>query len=337
MEMEKNSNNIFLFGVIFCFVVMIFIYWLGPYSDGFMLGEDQGNMWYYWKLSDPTVWTRFTAWGGYALHQLTIWSLIFWAQQQAPKYTGGLHRFNVIALAANAGFVGLHILQTKFWYDGLAQDTHLVSSLGSVALMLVFILVMENQRRGMFFGKRGPFLKEVGKFLRKYHGYYFSWAVIYTFWYHPIELTLGHLLGTFYILLLLLQGSLFFTRSHSNRWWTLFLEMFVIIHAFMVAYVTHAEEQGAETAARFIFGFGAIFIVTQMYGVNFRNWQRWLFALLFIAGMAWFYTGRWGLALDLLRVPIIDYVLVFVSAGLVWLFFLLPAKFINNKSTATES
>ena len=40
---------------------------------------------------------------------------------------------------------------------------------------------------------------------RKYHGYYFAWAIIYTFWYHPMEITGGHLLGFFYMFLLLLH------------------------------------------------------------------------------------------------------------------------------------
>ena len=28
---------------------------------------------------------------------------------------------------------------------------------------------------------------------RRYHGYYFAWAIVYTFWYHPMEATTGHL------------------------------------------------------------------------------------------------------------------------------------------------
>ena len=29
---------------------------------------------------------------------------------------------------------------------------------------------------------------------RRYHGYYFAWAIVYTFWYHPMEATTGHLI-----------------------------------------------------------------------------------------------------------------------------------------------
>jgi hypothetical protein len=321
-----SASKILSLGIIGCIALMAIVLLVGPYSADIKFAEDQGNFWYYWKLPDPTFWTRLTAWGGYAAHQLTIWSLIYLAQSQSRKYVSGLNSFNIMALSANAFFVLLHIGQTKIWYDGLAQDTSILSSFGSVVLMLIFIIMMENQRRGLVFGKRAPFLKEVGIFLRKYHGYYFSWAIIYTFWYHPIEITVGHLLGTLYTLLLILQGSLFFTRSHTNRWWTLSLELFAIVHGCLVALVTHADKQGPETAARFLFGFGVIFIVTQMHGVAFKNWHRWAFAIAMVSSMAWFYQGRWEIIFGIMRIPLVDYLSIFVLALLIWLVFLLPGK-----------
>ena len=113
-------------------------------------------------------------------------------------------------------------MQTQVFYDGLAQDVSIYSSQGSVILLLVVVLLMENRRRGLVFAKPAP-IKRDGRadFARKYHGYLFSWAAIYTFWYHPMLNTPGHLVGFFYMFLLLLQGSLFLTRAHINRVWTL--------------------------------------------------------------------------------------------------------------------
>ncbi len=111
---------------------------------------DQGASWYYWKLPVPTFWSRATAWGGYLLHQLAVWGLIFYAQTRVKRYTKGLHRVNLIALGANAFFILLHFVQTQLWYDGLAQDVSIWSSQGSVILMLVMILLMENRRRVSF-------------------------------------------------------------------------------------------------------------------------------------------------------------------------------------------
>ena len=139
----------------------------GPYSEHIEFLPDAGPTWYYWKLPDPTMFSRLTAWVGYGLHQISLWCLIYWAQNQRPGYVKGLHPVNLIALAANAFFVVLHILQTRFWYDGLAQDTSVMASQGSVVLMLVMILIMENRRRGMFFGVRAPIAESVGAIVRR--------------------------------------------------------------------------------------------------------------------------------------------------------------------------
>ena len=70
-----------------------------------------------------------------------------------------------------------------------------------------------------------PIKQEIIRFARKYHGYFFAWATIYTFWYHPMDNTTGHLIGFFYMFLLLLQGSLFLTRIHVNKYWTVVQEV----------------------------------------------------------------------------------------------------------------
>ncbi|MFO7721117.1 MAG: hypothetical protein R6W85_11830, partial [Gillisia sp.] len=84
-----------------------------------------------------------------------------------------------------------HLVQTQIWYDGIAQDVSIWSSQVSVIIMLVLILLMEIPRRGLFWGKKIPFSKSITSFVRRYHGYYIAWAVIYTFWYHPMENTSG--------------------------------------------------------------------------------------------------------------------------------------------------
>ncbi len=181
-------------GVLFSVLFTGLIWLAGGRLDSVELLPDQGASWYYWKLPEPTFWTRLTAWGGYLAHQITIWWLIYYAQKTNTRYTTGLHRVNVWALGANA-FILLHFVQTHIWYDGLAQDVSIFSSQGSVIVLLVWVLLMENNRRGMFFGKKLPLGKSIIRWARDYHGYYFAWAIIYTFWYHPTVSTSGHLIG----------------------------------------------------------------------------------------------------------------------------------------------
>ena len=61
--------------------------------------------------------------------------------------------------------------------------------------VLVFVLFMENHERGLFFSASLPVDVVLTSLARKYHGYLFSWATIYTFWYHPCEGSSGHLAG----------------------------------------------------------------------------------------------------------------------------------------------
>ena len=106
------------------------------------------------------------------MHQVAFWAVIFYAQRMigrgTPRYSGSLRLANGLALGVNGFFIALRVVQTHFWYDGLAQDVSIWSSLGSVALMLVWVLLMENPRRGLFFGKKIGFPKRVISVARRY-------------------------------------------------------------------------------------------------------------------------------------------------------------------------
>ena len=89
------------------------------------------------------------------------------------------------------------------------------------------------------------------------------WAVIY----HPMEATSGHLIGFLYMFLLLVQGSLFFTRAHVNRWWTLFLEVAVLAHGTLVAiYAPLGWERLTEVARIPMIDYAAVFALAGLIG-----------------------------------------------------------------------
>ena len=211
----------------------------------------------------------------------------------------------------NGFFVALHLVQTHIWYDGLAQDVSIWSALGSVVVMLVWVLLMENPRRGLFFGSKIGFPRRLTEVARRYHGYYFAWAIVYTFWYHPMEATSGHLIGFLYMFLLLVQGSLLFTRAHVSRWRTLVLEVSVLAHGTLVAIM-----QGEGMWPMFAFGFGGIFVITQMHGLSWSRPVRGLVLAAYVAGVLAVYAPLgWSRLSDVLRIPLIDYAAVFALAG----------------------
>jgi hypothetical protein len=323
---QKLDTRYLWGGILFSILFTILIWWSGQRLAAIPHLPDQGALWYYWKLTEPTFWGRLTSWGFYTLHQLTIWYLIYYAQKHINQYTNGIHKINLIALAANAFFIFLHLIQTQVWYDGLAQDVSILSSQGSVILMLVWILLMENKRRGLFFGKKLPIKEEIIQWARKYHGYVFAWATIYTFWYHPTEPTSGHLIGFLYMFLLLLQGSLFYTKVHTNRFWTVLLEAIVLVHGTLVAVM-----QGNGIWPMFAFGFGGIFVLTQMHGLGLKNWIKWSIIAGYVLLMLLVYNQRGWIALnEIIRIPIIEYLLVLILAILIG-FGMLIAKKISFK------
>ncbi|MBL8197355.1 MAG: hypothetical protein JNJ67_00340 [Chromatiales bacterium] len=274
---------------------------------------ERPGFWYEWQLAEPTFWTRATAWGGYLAHQFMLWWLIWHARHRQPGYTHGLHPVNVWALGGNALFIGLHWLQTRLWYDGLAQDVHEVTSFASVAVMLVVILIMENHRRGLFFGRKVSLVSAAGEVARKYHGYYFAWAIVYTFWYHPMENTSGHMIGFFYMFLLLLQGSLFFTRAHTNRYWTLALEMMVIVHAVLVGMMNSTRWEN------FVTGLLGLFVITQIYGLPWTRAVRLAVTVAYLLSVVLIYHYGRGLIYiwEVFMIPVWDFAAVFLFSLLI--------------------
>jgi len=305
-------------GLAGCAAFMGLVFTFAPYSSDVVFPPDRGAWWYEWQLADATFWTRLAAWLPYTLHQLSIWLLIAHARRARPRYVFGLHRFNVAALAINASALLLHIAQTKLTYDGLAQDVHEATSMMSVVLMLLLVFLMENRRRGLFFGKGIALLDGPGEVVRRYHGYYFSWAIIYTFWYHPVEMTPGHIAGFAYMSLLLLQSSLFFTRFHVNRWWTMFLETLFVVHGALVAYYIMVDGQGGPWHM-FLFGGVAVFLITQLHGLGLGTRGKLAIALPLLAAMVVFYSSYPDQLVGVTRLPMIMYAGTMVMAMLVWI------------------
>ena len=282
--------------------------------SGFQIVGGTGIPFYYpWQLSQPNAIARLTAWSGYLLHNLIAWGIIYLAQREKPKFGNNLRWFNWGMMATHLIFIVLHIFQTQLFYDGLAQDVPEVTAQGSVALMLIIIILFETPRRGLIFGKKFKFKEGFLHIARKYHGYFFAWATIYTFWYHPTEGTWGHLMGFLYMFMLFVQSTLIFNRAHLNRWWTVLLEVFVVIHGTVVALL-----QGNGLWPMFAFGFGAMIILVQMHGLGLNTWTKRALAISFILLVLAYYTLSADLAgiNEVIRIPAIDYIVIFLLYGM---------------------
>ncbi|MBL8130805.1 MAG: hypothetical protein JNL42_03030 [Anaerolineae bacterium] len=297
----------------------------GPAFDGFF---------YEWQRADPDFWSRATAWVGFGLHQIGVWLCIYYAQKHYTKYTDRLRGANWAALGVNTLFIVLHFFQTMFFYDGIAQDLPSWTAQFTVIMMLFVIVAMENKRRGIFFGRKVNFRQEFYAWMRQYHGYAFSFAVIYTFWFHPMVFTLGHLGGFVHVILVMVQGSIFFTKMHLNRNWKFLLEVLVLPHAALVAL-----NQGGGLVYMFLFGFLAMFIVTQMHGLGYKRWLKWVYGLAFAGAVAITYLilRQPYQVNEVIRIPAILYLMVFVMYGLWWLWAKFTGRLSGDRRSTTDA
>lgn len=71
-----------------------------------------------------------------------------------------LHKINGLVSLIKLISVSLHILETHLFYDGLARDAPETLALGSVAVLLVWGMLMELKNRGIIFGQGKVLLNE---------------------------------------------------------------------------------------------------------------------------------------------------------------------------------
>jgi len=278
------------------------------------LAPDTGYSHYFWKLrpEDVTLYSRLSSWGLYLAHQITAFYLVFKISKQ--KVSDKLSKYNWQLLIITLVFILLRMAQTYLFYDGLAQDVSVFSSQGSVIVMLVLILIMGNKRRGLFFGKKVNLPKAGQKNVMKYHGIIITWAIVYTFWYHPTVSTPGHLFGFFYMFLLMLQMALSQTRVHMNKLWGVILEVAVLFHGTTVAIY---QQNGMWPM--FFFGFAFIFVVTQIHSFKIRKRTYAAVLTSYIILALTVYNNIFGIKdfteiFQITWIPIIEYLLVFVFA-----------------------
>ncbi|XP_067941895.1 uncharacterized protein [Watersipora subatra] len=325
--------------------------------------SEASGRWYYWKLKpeDTTAWTRLFVWASYCFHNLSVWLVLYLQHkaknipdkdgQYSPKFSNGVDRYNLIMFGLNTFFHLLHLLNTHTTYDGTAADTSIASSQSSVIVALIVMVMIEFRDRGILFGYPTPnqlrrhqnsiWMSPV-YVMRKYHGYFIYWAAIYTFWYHPMENTVGHAFGFAHTWFFMLQGSLTFTKFHLNKYWRLILETWVTIHSLIIAAQTGSGVMGKELWPMFVFGFATVIFLTQLYGLTFwrdvPSWSRSIPVALYVVIVVFTYSfvkdtegRRFTRISEIIRIPGIYYLIVLVA----WLVIVAIVKIQKKKDAKT--
>jgi hypothetical protein len=269
MEIKLKVNKVLIITLIVSALLVLLTWVLGGRLASVPHLPDEGSHWYFWQLASPYAASRLSAWIGYALHQFFILLILIKARKLDKSAPDVVSKFNIAALLINLIFILLHLMQTHIWYDGLAQDVPIWTSQGSVIVMLVLILVMLTPRRGFILGKKISLPAKGVKFLNIFHGIFISWALVYTFWFHPMEGTYGLLSGFFYMFLLFTQLSLFKTSIHFNMKWLVLLESMVAIYGTLITL-----QKANPIWPMFLSGFLFMFAFTYVFGLTKKKLLR---------------------------------------------------------------
>jgi hypothetical protein len=196
--------------------------------------------------------------------------------------------------------------------------------------MLAIVLILENPRRGFFRGRKAgkPLTVQVVGFFRRTHMFIFAWALVYTFWFHPMATDPQLISGFFYMFLLFTQITLAWTPIHQDKRWIILLESYVAIHAVVVAIWNTEFFGGAVMWPMFFTGFAFMFVFTYMYAFRVSRKVYWSVTTIYMAFLAWLYLpeplgfGRSVLnltRLEFLWIPLILYGLAALFAALSYL------------------
>jgi len=324
--MKDKITRYFILWLAFSALMVVLMILAGQYMTRPEFIPDQGALWYYWQNTQINQMGRVTGWGFFILHLLTTIYLVWKAdksKEQFGKWQKWLFGSQVI-------FILLHLIQTFFWYDALVYDTPVWLSQFSVIIMLVMMLIILNRKRGLFFGWKLPIPDNVTNFFINIHSYFIILALIFTFWYHPMETTVGHLIGFFYMFLLLGQVVFMNTKIHFNRYWVFLLEFTVLIHGTAIAVQNVDNPSLTEPKIMwpmFAFGFGMVTIITQIFLLKLSKPLLILSYLVYFALVLLVYSGTlfgvrtFSQVYEIALIPFIEYLLVLAFVGLVALWY----------------
>ena len=210
----------------------------------------------------------------YACHQVFHWSMTCYARFFL-KTSRKLQSFHYWMAGVNIFFVLLHLALSHWTHGSIFSAAHHYNNYGvyyptydtEVNLLILWglsywILLAKSGQRGIFFGLSVPFTKPIVLVANELLDFVFSWAVLYTYWRHPLKE-----ISTLIIELIFVAHScLIRTTFHKNKYWTMFVEMVLLFFFFHVL----GPNRPKDTFFGSLNFCMVVFVVTQIHGLNLR-------------------------------------------------------------------
>ena len=126
--------------------------------------------------------------------------------------------------------------------------------------LLYWNFITKSNQRGIFFGLSVPFTKPIVLIADKLLDFFFSCAILFTYWRHPLTE-----ISTLIIeLIFIIHSCLIQTTFHKNKYWTMVVETTLIIIVFHAMGSHRPNDQFFGTLNFCV----VVFMVTQMHDLN---------------------------------------------------------------------
>ena len=139
-----------------------------------------------------------------------------------------LQPFHFWMAGINLVFVLLYVAQSHLFPDKISYD--LPNELPLVVLGLSWwILIAKSCGRGLIFGYSISYSQSIAEVAETSLPYYFSFVVLFNFWYKPFVDIYGYFFVRLVVELIFIAHScLIQTHFYKNKYWTLLLEVMVL-------------------------------------------------------------------------------------------------------------
>ena len=217
----------------------------------------------------------------YIFHQSAHWAMTYYAQTRL-KCSNSLKPFHYCMVGMNLVFVLLYIVQCRLVPDNIFYQDAKDLNMGTLYLYL-WIVIAKGDRRGIALGYSIPYTQGVSEFFEKRLPYFFSFIILLNFWYKPFIEKL-FFVRIFLDLILITHSCLIQTRIYENKYWTLFLELMVMLCFFVKVIASFNLPYDFSALASIVF---AVFVISAM--PFFTRMIKFMTALCLIALFSCFY------------------------------------------------
>ncbi|KAI9295602.1 hypothetical protein K502DRAFT_348867 [Neoconidiobolus thromboides FSU 785] len=280
-----------------------------------ILGKIEGQIIYPWQSVTPHSFIRGYLWLGYLSHQLIQFIFIF-KLMKLTKFKDKQNNQSLINYYNNRmKFINFFFICMKFYlnikyYDGLAIDLHEIIALFSVTLILIIIVILKSNERGLILSYKPTTLSWLNfkQFVFQIHSYLCSFGSILNFWYHPIGCNIAFLIGYYYQLILIYQTSTSFTQQHNSN--LILLELLVILHS-----TTTSLFQSKMNFQLFYFGYLCLFLINYSYAECYQKYlgKYWKSILIGMNIILFYFVGNIEKFHTIFYIPSSIYLLVIAA------------------------